>query len=602
MLKIITTIIQVSFMYLKNSALVSFLVILTLVYSCANQTSPTGGPRDEDAPVLLNSSPQHESLNFSGQKVELEFDEYLKLKNPKEEIMITPRITGDYEIKLKKTKVIIELDDTLKSNTTYTFNFRESIQDLNEGNFPENLQLAFSTGPYLDSLSISGTSFHLLSNKKANDITVGLYESNDTLDVFNSPPVYLTKTNKSGEYIFNNIKNGTYDIYAIKDKNKNLKLESRTESYSFSNQPILLDSSLIDLPLPLINLDITPLVLQNSRVSGHYFLAKYNKYIEKYDLISLDSMSILPPSSISQDHREIKFYNSHQGVDSTGVIITAYDTLLNTIQDTVFVKFEETKRKRDQFEITYSQISIDKENPIVKTMLQFTKPSQITNLDSIYYQVDSTTHIHPDTSNLQWNDNNTQLSIELPLDKSIFDEPELLIPDKTDSITLEHKTSSTLDSIKNKVDTKLLSESSKSTQVLNLDNQLHFKPTAFISAETDSSLLHSEKINFIRKESLATLLLTVQTDETSYTLQLLDKQDKVTHESINQKTLVLNNLKPNTYRIRILIDTNQNGTWDIGSIIERIIPEPVIFYKDDEGNEEIPLRANWELGPLIIKF
>jgi hypothetical protein len=128
-----------------------FLGLGFLLWTCANVSAPTGGAKDETPPKLLSTIPKQGQTNFPGKGITLEFDEYLKLKNPKEEIIITPNIK-DTKFTVKKNLVLIEFPEKLAENTTYSIAFREAIQDLNEGNPAEDLHLAFSTGDVIDSL------------------------------------------------------------------------------------------------------------------------------------------------------------------------------------------------------------------------------------------------------------------------------------------------------------------------------------------------------------------------------------------------------------------------------------------------------------------
>src|SRR5690606_17088063 len=181
--------------------------LIAIIFACAKQTSPTGGPKDTIPPRLINSLPRHEALNSNPTTITLEFTEHIILANPKEQIIITPDIQKKYEITAKKTRVIMQLENKLDSNTTYSINFRDAVQDITEKNPARNLRLAFSTGSYIDSLSISGTVRDLFQNKEVKDATVALFQS-DTFDIFKHKPVYLTKTNDKGEYSIENLKHG----------------------------------------------------------------------------------------------------------------------------------------------------------------------------------------------------------------------------------------------------------------------------------------------------------------------------------------------------------------------------------------------------------
>lgn len=566
-------------MSFKNKTTGLLTLLILYISSCAHQSSPTGGPKDEEPPVLELSTPPDKTINYSDQTVILEFDEYINLKNPKEQIIITPRLLGEYEINHKKNKVTIKFEEPLLDSTTYTLNFREAIQDLNEGNSPPDLQLAFSTGDYLDSLSISGNVHYLLNYKPADKITISLYDAHDTLDIFNSPPVYFTKSNSSGEFTFNNLKYGLYKINAINDKNKNLILESENESYAYLDRNIQLDSNITQLKLPLVNVDVNPLQLQSSRTRGHYFVVKYNKYISSYTLRSMSSNHLTPETSFSEDHREIKYYNPHTISDSLGLIISAYDTINKVSVDTVFVKFEETKREKDDFNTTYSKIFISTLSPLLEAGISFTKPVLSHNFDSIYLHVDSTRQILFDTTHFEWNKHRTFLTIRSQLDPTIFQ----ITPPTTDSV---NTTSEILPQPSRKVDKPIL----------------YFGEVAFLSIEQDSSINHSEEVSFINQTSTGLIFIQVETKFKSFYVQLLNNSDRIVAEKYNEKSFSFNNIPPGTYQIRILVDTNQNQQWDIGDITENIAPEPVIFYTSEENSADITVRANWELGPIILKF
>ena len=132
-------------------------IIITpiVLWSCATQSQPTGGPKDKTPPKIVSTIPENQSLNYKGNFIELEFDELIVVANIKNELIITPRIDSEYDFKLRKGRLILEFEEDFKDSTTYTFNFRESIKDLTEGN-SANALLSFSTGPFLDTGSIKG--------------------------------------------------------------------------------------------------------------------------------------------------------------------------------------------------------------------------------------------------------------------------------------------------------------------------------------------------------------------------------------------------------------------------------------------------------------
>src|SRR5690349_9935646 len=147
-------------MIFRNSHWLIVLFFL-IIGACAKQVAPTGGPKDTIPPVLKSSTPARNQINFKGNTIELEFSEMVMLTNPKEQIIIAPTTTNEYDITNKNRRVIIKFEEDLKDSSTYSINFREAIKDVTEKNPAENLQLAFSTGTYIDSLSIKGNVYDL---------------------------------------------------------------------------------------------------------------------------------------------------------------------------------------------------------------------------------------------------------------------------------------------------------------------------------------------------------------------------------------------------------------------------------------------------------
>lgn len=551
---------------MKISSLRNLMVlsIALVIAGCANKSSPTGGPKDEDPPVLDVSKPVDQQLNFKEKQIELTFNELIKLDNLKEQLIITPKLNQEFVSKYKKNKVILEFDEPLDSNTTYTFIFREGIKDLNEGNVPPNLMLAFSTGDYMDSLSISGEVIDLLTQLPINDATVALYQSGDTLDLFNSSPIYLAKTNKTGQFIINNIKKGSYKIYALIDKNKNLLLESSTEKYGFYEHTIELDSNITDIKLELFGLDTNPLELQSARTSGHYFIAKYNKNITEYTINSNTSDTIF--STLNNDGKEIKFYNTLTQFDSLLLTIDVTDSMRFQSKDSVYLKFEETKRDKDKYDIKVITKDIDPNNPKFDITINFSKPSLTNQTDSLFIELDTLNKIYFSEEEITWNEYQTQLIINKPINKS-----HLIIAD-----TAQIKTRQNF--------------------------ALKIREGAFISIEQDSSSNINQSIKVINSKNVGLIKVQVSTEKENYVVQLLNKKKEVVQEVKNIKNYTFNNLNPGEYSIRVLIDSNNDGKWQMGNILTNISSEPVLFYKSSDGNQVLTLRANWELGPNLISF
>ncbi len=173
----------------------AFIILLSILIftRCARQGQPNGGPKDSDPPELLSSTPADGEKNFRGTSIELTFNENVKLKDPKEEILITPSMGTSTRFTVKKNKVVITPENKWADSTTYSIAFREGIQDVNESNPTDDLHLAFSTGPTIDSLKVVGSLTEVFSDKVPEKITIGLYQA-DTFDIFKHKPYLFSKS------------------------------------------------------------------------------------------------------------------------------------------------------------------------------------------------------------------------------------------------------------------------------------------------------------------------------------------------------------------------------------------------------------------------
>ena len=223
--------------FVQKLAFVTFILFISLsmFQRCAQTASPPGGKKDTLTPKIVTSIPLNKSKNYTGKKIELNFNEYVTIRNLNQELLITPNV-GTYETRIRPTGVTLLLDSTLHKNTTYTFNFRNAIEDMSERNKGKNIKLVFSTGSDIDSLQISGQVKHLETNKKLESILVGLYPYTDTLRIDQAKPYYFTKTDTSGNYQIENIAAGKYYMAAFNDINNNLVYNSNKEPVDFITQ------------------------------------------------------------------------------------------------------------------------------------------------------------------------------------------------------------------------------------------------------------------------------------------------------------------------------------------------------------------------------
>jgi hypothetical protein len=561
--------------------LIHTLSLFYLLCSCAQQTSPTGGPQDTIPPSLIQSNPPHKTINFKGKTLQLIFDEDVIVNNPREQLLVTPSINGKVEMEARKKTILLNLNSDLRDSTTYTINFRESIQDVTEKNPAENLQLAFSTGTYLDSLTIKGTIFDLLSGAKVKDGTAALFLKSDTFNIFKHKPLYLTKSNKEGYFEFNNLKPQDYNIYTFNDKNKNLLVDSKTERYGFISSAIQLhpDSSFA-FDIGIIPLDARQLKITSARPYNTYFNIKFSKYLRDYQIIPR-----IPEDSTKIDHiygedqTSLHLFFRTESMDSIPINLLARDTIGNVIDTTLYVKQTNRKVQPEKFAVTLENVLLVAEKKLLTATIRYNKPIKTLNLDSIVYEIDSTHTVSFQPADFTWNKTNpTQLNITKQL------QTEQMPPQQEQN------------------NNSMLTESQPPKEPL--INKLHLKRGFFVSIDNDSSQQVNQSVNILTPENTGTIAFEISTAEKNYFIQILNAEGKILDVQYNTNTPVFKNLTPASYKARLIIDKNANQTWDAGNFFTHEEPEPIKYYlsDDEEPTTTINIKANWELGPLLITY
>lgn len=221
----------------KIFSIITFLFISLLMavmfHSCANMAAPTGGPYDVDSPVVIGSSPAFNSLNVTPKRVEIEFDENIKIESPTEKVIITPPQINMPIIRSIGKKAVVELNDELFPNTTYTIDFTDAIVDNNESNPLENFVFSFSTGDQLDTLSISGRVLNAEDLEPLSGVYVGIHTNFDDTVFTNVPFERISRTNSRGDFTVRGMAPGKYRVFALTDMNRDYKYDNPQESVAF---------------------------------------------------------------------------------------------------------------------------------------------------------------------------------------------------------------------------------------------------------------------------------------------------------------------------------------------------------------------------------
>lgn len=231
---------------------------------CASTGAPTGGPKDSKPPVMDSLlSTQNKQRNFRPKVLTFHFDEFVEVKDPIKQVLISPPLTYIPAVKHKGKKVTFAFDEKeiLRDNATYTINFGESIVDFHEGNKLNNFSFVFATGNELDSLNLKGKIINAQTGEPETEMVVFLYDNTQDSTVRKEKPFYFAKPDKTGLYEFRNIKSDTFRLFAIKDENLNYLYDLETEKIAYSDSLIILNDSFISeivlyasLPVPAIKI------------------------------------------------------------------------------------------------------------------------------------------------------------------------------------------------------------------------------------------------------------------------------------------------------------------------------------------------------------
>lgn len=530
-----------------NNRFIKILIVFFLVLSftnCAKRGRPTGGEKDETAPILISASPSHESIEFDATKIKIYFDEYVKFKDLNKKLIISPPLKNTPDITPVGTasKVItIKLFDTLKENTTYTINFGNSILDNNEGNMIESFKYVFSTGKYLDSLKITGDITDAFSRKTDSEILVMLYRMDSTFNdsiIYKEKPTYVTSTLDSTNFELTNLKEGKYLLMALKQPNNNYIYKPKQDKIGFYKKPITLP---IDTTFEIsIFKEILPfkIVKALETTKGHIIFA-YEGNKDSLSIKLLDSIttSFKPEIVYEQDKDTLSYWFKEIERDSLLFEVTNLN-----YRDTLTVKLKATKK--DSLKVT----------------------SALKN-----------TTLNPrDTFALKTN---------IPISK--IDASKITVFDK-DTIAVPFTTF--INSYKNKLFLKFEQkfEQKYAVQVL---------PDAIYDAFENTNDTISYNLKTKKIEDYGVINLQVSNVSSPVIIQIITEKDElIASKKISSDQLVtFKNLPPKSYIARAIFDENNNGKWDTGNYLLKVYPEKTHYFK-----KLLEVRANWDYNETFM--
>ncbi len=585
----------------------ALILISIIIYACATVQSPVGGEKDIIPPSLVTSTPQHQSLNFKGKEITLLFSEWMKVDNIQKGLIITPRSNIEFTHILKKQALTITLEEPLADSTTYTFNFRQSLKDITEGNLWQEPVLAFSTGNYLDSMQVSGTVTDILTQGPAKGFTVGLYNNNyDTANLRQGEPIYFTTTNEEGQYTLQNLKPGTYLLYGFQDSNNNLQNEPSTEAFAFHPSKLELYDSVPPIHLSSYKNNEDTLKIKKAASSGRDFVIDYNKGIENFRITLLENPGTYVFANDEEQARKIRvFLNNFRNIafdtDSIPMQIEVQDSIGNERIDTLYAKFRESRVASEEMKISKMPIK-DILPGAQKFTVQLNKPSYTISTDSMYIKYDSILLKNINREDLIVSANKKQITINTTINKAILDSIDTKRKQITDSIAALPKdtTNNQADSTVNKIEeqsglfsreknakSKKEKNSAAKQQIRGL--HLYIGAGSFIGVEGDSSASNHVVFQFKKEESYGTIKgKIIAPDSTNYIIQLLNTKYEVVDTLYNKEEFTFDYVKPGEYHLRAIIDKNGNKKWDPGNALQLIPHEDIVYLE-----ETITVRTNW---------
>ncbi len=523
--------------------LISFVLVTS--FQCARRSLPTGGFKDTLPPNIVNTSPKMNTVFFDKEKITITFDEYIKLVDLNKQLIISPPLEPNkYKVKPQGTvskKIQIELLDSLLENTTYTFNFGESIIDNNEGNLLPFFNYAISTGAIIDSLEIKGKITDSYERITDSYTSVYLYPIDSTYTdstIFLKKPFYATSTLDSTAYNFRNLRPDKYQIVAIKDISGNYIFDQSVDKIGFIEEPITLPGDSI------INFRIFKEV-PNLYWSRPFFINK-NKigfgYFGKPEPSAIKVQSKVPRNFryiINKDRKTdtLNFWFRGSMIDSIKFGIEEKDTTKTytiQIKDVKSDSLVISSITKNSIELIDS-FKIKSSLPIVKVNMDLIN---IVGLDSL------------------------EVQFEAFLDKN-YDELAL-----------------TFDALPN-------------------DNyKIEFLPDAMVDfwGQTHDTLRYSVKTRPISDYGNLYLQI-LREDKSPFILELVDLKGKVLrrYDKINDSDYYeFKYLLPGKYLFRYIRDKNGNKKWDTGNYLKKIQPE-IVYYSTDT----IDLRANWDINQQL---
>lgn len=586
-------------------------VAALIVAGCARMGSPDGGWYDETPPRVIGANPAEGAVNVKAKQFYVDFNEFIKIENASENVIVSPPQTEAPEIKSQGKRISIKLVDSLKANTTYTIDFSSSISDNNEGNPLGNYTYTFSTGNRIDTLEVAGYVINAETLEPVKGVLVGLYDNLSDSAFCKLPMLRVARTDSRGHFIVRGVAPGRYHIFALQDQDGDYRYGQRSEMMGFSDQIIeptfkddirqdtLWKDSLRIMSIDRVHYthflpDDVCLRVFNATISTRYLL-KSERPDPRYLLLNYSYPdSVLPTIKGLNFDATDAFLIERPVAGKDSLLYWLRDTALvnqdtlrlsvtTSITDTLGVLRQQTDTLEFLSKVSYARRLKEQQKKIEEWQKdQEKKKKRGEPYDSI---------MPPEALALKF-----EPSQSLDPDQNItITSPTPLEPVDTGMIHLySHQQNDSL-WYKEPYDLRRLSDM---TYVL----RASWRPDMEYSLETDSAAFRdiygtvtkAQKMGLKvpGNDTYASLLITINGMSGKHLLvNLLDKSGNVVKtDTVDNGQAEFYYLKEGDYYVSLIIDANHNGKWDTGDYDLKLQPEQVYFYP-----EKITCKAKWDM-------
>ena len=600
----------------KKHKLPLLLMMVIIGYSCASMGTPDGGPYDEMPPKFVGSSPRLHAVNVKDKKIELEFDEFIKLEKPSEKVVVSPPQLEQPEIKVVGKKVVAQLFDTLKHATTYTIDFSDAIVDNNEGNPMGNFTYSFSTGATIDTMEVSGAVLNAEDLEPIKGIQVGLHKNLNDSALNKLPFDRVSRTDSRGRFSIRGVAPGKYRIYALMDGNQNYLYDSKTETVAFS------DSIIIPSMMPATRQDTLwkdTLTIDTIKTVGYtrfmpddiilrafkeentrQYLSRKERDKENHFILTFSAKADTLPTlkGLNFDEKDAFVIEANEGNDSIcywvkDSLVYQMDTLAIQVDylytdtldqlvpktDTLYLANKLTREQRDKLK-KQEEEKKEKERKKREKKGEAPKPEPTLFLKM---NVDA-----PSAFDIN---RNVVLSFDEPLAR--IDTSSIHVSVKEDTLWVEKPFILVADSVIPRRYEILADWQPDREYQLKIDS----------TAITGLYGLHTDKVDQSFKvkklDEYGTLFFNIRGVNQPAIVELLDAAGKVIRQQrvTPEGTADFYYLAPNTkYYVRMFMDRNGNGKWDTGNVEKRMQPEEVYYLpKSWEMKANFDFEETWDI-------